>query len=97
MTREREKAEKSRTDSRELILDGAETVFSEKGFYGSTTRDIATQSGVHLGLLGYYFPTKLDLYQAVIARRAEEYSAAIRASLRKVAMAPHGRTFPSRT
>ena len=76
-----EKSPGSRRDSREAILDGAETVFSEKGFYGSTTRDIATSSDVHLGLLGYYFPTKLDLYKAVVARRAEEYSSAIRASL----------------
>ena len=75
------KPEKSRKDSRELILDGAETVFSEKGFYGSTTRDLAARSNVHLGLLGYYFPTKLDLYRAVITRRAEEYSNAVRASL----------------
>ncbi|MDE0065009.1 MAG: TetR/AcrR family transcriptional regulator [Gammaproteobacteria bacterium] len=78
------KSEKPRKDSRELILDGAETVFSEKGFYGSTTRDIAARSGVHLGLLGYYFPTKLDLYRAVITRRAEEYSGAMLASLHGV-------------
>ena len=78
------KSEKSRKDSRELILDGAETVFSEKGFYGSTTRDIAARSGVHLGLLGYYFPTKLGLYRAVITRRAEEYSDAMLASLHRV-------------
>ena len=76
------KPETGKKDSRELILDGAEKVFSEKGFYGSTTRDIAEQSRVHLGLLGYYFPTKLDLYRAVITRRAEEYSKAIRESLR---------------
>lgn len=75
------KSEKPRKDSRELILDGAETVFSEKGFYGSTTREIAGRSGVHLGLLGYYFPTKLDLYRAVVTRRAEQYSNAIRESL----------------
>ena len=78
------KTTRSRGDSRELILDGAEQVFSEKGFYGSTTRDIALESGVHLGLLGYYFPTKLDLYRAVITRRAEEYSNALLASLRAV-------------
>ena len=76
-----EKPLKSKKDSRELILDGAEQVFSEKGFYGSTTRDIACQSDVRLGLIGYYFPTKLDLYRSVIARRGEEYSAAIRDSL----------------
>ena len=65
-------------------MDGAETVFSEKGFYGSRTRDIAEQSGVRLGLLGYYFPTKLDLYRAVVTRRADEYSNAIRESLQSV-------------
>ena len=68
-------------DSCELILDGAEAVFSERGFFGSTTRDIAARSGVHLGLLGYYFPTKMDLYRAVVARRAEESVNAIRDSM----------------
>lgn len=72
---------KTRGDSRQQILDGAEQVFADKGFYGSTTRQIAEQSRVHLGLLGYYFPSKLDLYRAVIARRAEEYCNAIRESL----------------
>ncbi len=75
------KAATSRKDSRASILNGAESVFSEKGFYGATTRDIADRSGVHLGLLGYYFPTKLDLYRAVITRRAEEYCNPIRESL----------------
>ena len=82
MATDTDKAAKSKKDSRELILDGAEKGFSDKGFYGSTTRDIAEQSAVHLGLLGYYFATKLDLYRAVIARRAEEYCNAIRESLR---------------
>ena len=77
------KSAKAGRTSRDQILDGAEKVFSEKGYYGSTTRDIAEQSRVHLGLLGYYFPTKLDLYHAVITRRAEEYSNAIRESLRR--------------
>lgn len=84
-----DKATKSKKDSRELILDGAEKVFSDKGFYGSTTRDIAEQSAVHLGLLGYYFPTKLDLYRAVVARRAEEYCDAIRESLRRAQSGRH--------
>lgn len=82
MTTSEESQAKFRTESREQILDGAEKMFSDKGFYGSTTREIAEQSGVQLGLLGYYFSSKLDLYRAVIARRAVEYSEAIRDSLR---------------
>ncbi len=82
----------TRTDSRKQILDGAEQVFAEKGFYGSTTREIAEQSRVHLGLLGYYFPSKLDLYRAVIARRAEDYSNAIRSSMQQAAGGNGART-----
>lgn len=67
--------------ARDKILDGAEKLFAEHGFYGATTREIAKQAGVPLGLMAYYFKTKGDLYSEVIMRRSEEHSAAIDASL----------------
>jgi AcrR family transcriptional regulator len=65
----RSKAEQ-RAESREQILDGAEYLFSERGLYGVTLKDVAQQVGVHTSLLHYYFDDKRGLFEAVVDRRA---------------------------
>ncbi|MEK9662947.1 MAG: TetR/AcrR family transcriptional regulator, partial [Alphaproteobacteria bacterium] len=42
---------------------------------GTNVRQIASAADVPLSLVSYHFPTKLELYEAVIARRADELSA----------------------
>jgi AcrR family transcriptional regulator len=69
--------------TRDKILDAAETLFSAKGFYGTTTREITREAGVPLGLMSYYFGTKGDLYSEVILRRAEDHARAIHDSMRQ--------------
>ncbi len=59
-------------DSEERILRAALETFAEKGFDGSKTRDIATRAGVNLGLVQYYFGTKLKLWQAAVDLTFEE-------------------------
>lgn len=54
--------------TRERILDGALVAFAEKGFDGATTREIARRAGVPLGLVQYYFGSKLKLWQAAVDR-----------------------------
>ncbi len=41
-------------------------VFSDEGFVGTTTREIATRAGVNLGLIKYYFGSKDALWRAVV-------------------------------
>jgi AcrR family transcriptional regulator len=53
--------------ARERILAAALEVFSEQGFDGARTRDIAERAGANLGLLTYYFGGKLELWQAAVA------------------------------
>ena len=53
---------------RERILDAAQQTFAEKGFDGATTRQIASRANAPLGLLGYYFGSKLKLWQASVDR-----------------------------
>jgi len=65
----RSKAEQ-RAESREQILDGAEYLFSQRGLYGVTLKDVAQQVGVHTSLLHYYFDDKRGLFEAVVDRRA---------------------------
>jgi len=65
----RTKAEQ-RAESRDQILDGAEYLFSLRGFYGVTLKEIAQQAGVHTSLVHYYFEDKRGVFDAAVARRA---------------------------
>lgn len=68
--RRRSQAER-REAARERILDAAEELFGVRGFYGVTLRDVAMQAGADTALLHYYFRGKAELFNSVLARRAE--------------------------
>lgn len=57
-------------DKRVHILDAAEQLFAEKGFDGTSVRDIAGQAGVNLAMISYYFGSKEKLLVALIAHRS---------------------------
>lgn len=61
----------SGVDLKEVILDAAEALFARHGFYGVTTRQVATEAGVDTALIHYYFGAKRELFDAVLLRRAE--------------------------
>lgn len=48
------------------ILLAASKVFTEKGFSGTRTRDIAEEAGINVALLNYYFRTKEKLFEQVM-------------------------------
>lgn len=50
----------------EKILLSASKVFTEKGFAGTRTRDIAEEAGINLALLNYYFRSKEKLFEQVM-------------------------------
>lgn len=70
----RMKARKDKADSskRDLILDAAEHLFSQKGFATVTTREIASKAGVSLSALPYYFGSKQEILRQVLDRRLSE-------------------------
>jgi AcrR family transcriptional regulator len=51
---------------RQQILDAALPIFSRKGFAATTTSEIAKAAGVAEGTIYNYFPTKRELFIAVI-------------------------------
>jgi AcrR family transcriptional regulator len=59
------------TDKREHILITAERLFGEKGFDGTSVRDIAQAAGVNLAMISYYFGSKEKLLEAMIQLRSE--------------------------
>lgn len=56
-------------DRREQILDVSTGLFAQQGFRGTTTKLIADQAGVTEALIFRHFPSKEDLYWAVIERK----------------------------
>lgn len=69
-TKRRTKAQQ-REETLGQILDAAEYLFSMRGLYGVTLKDVAKRADVHTSLLHYYFDDKKALFDAVFARRAE--------------------------
>jgi AcrR family transcriptional regulator len=59
------------SDKREHILTVAEELFGEKGFDGTSVRDIAQSAGVNLAMISYYFGSKEKLLEYLIEYRAE--------------------------
>src|SRR5258708_31811845 len=57
-------------DKREHILVAAEELFGEKGFDGTSVRDIAQKAGVNLAMISYYFGSKEKLLEYLIEFRA---------------------------
>lgn len=67
-----EKLKKTRLSTRDKILEAAIELFSEKGFSGTTTKEIAERAGVNEALIFRYFSTKKELYGAIIEKKIEE-------------------------
>jgi TetR/AcrR family transcriptional regulator len=68
-------------ETRDLILDAAESVFASRGHAGATIKEIAAAAGVNSALLYYYFADKRALYTAVLERTMSAVAAAGRAGM----------------
>ena len=59
------------TARRNQILDAAIKVFAEKGFHGSTIKDIAREAGIADGTIYIYFENKMALMLGILDRMNE--------------------------
>ena len=57
------------TEKHQHILYKAEELFAQKGYDGSTVRDIALAAGVNLAMISYYFGSKEKLIETLFAER----------------------------
>lgn len=65
------------TRTRNHILDTAERLISERGYHGTSLRDIGQEVGIANASLLYHFPSKDHLYQAVMERMTTSMDALI--------------------
>ena len=80
--------------TRERILDAAEQLFAQRGFYGISVRDITGAADVDVALASYHFGNKQGLLEAVFMRRAEDLNTERIARLDAVLAAAKGRRPP---
>ena len=78
-------------ETKERILDAAEQLLSERGYHGTTLREITKLSGVPVSLSYYHFGSKEDVLLAVVERRAGEHVAHFRRSLEKARESSQGK------
>ena len=55
---------------KETIIESALQLFSTKGFEGTSVRDIATDAGVNVAMINYYFGSKEKLFESVVEYRS---------------------------
>ncbi len=57
--------------SRQSLLRAAQELFGQRGFEGTTTRDIGDRAGVDPALIARYYGSKADLYIAAVVAEAQ--------------------------
>jgi len=73
----------SAEDRRRQIVQSAIELFARKGFEGTTTKEIALAAGVSEALIFRHFPTKQDLYSAIIDFKMKECRHVLQEELRE--------------
>ncbi|MGE5317271.1 MAG: TetR/AcrR family transcriptional regulator [Chloroflexota bacterium] len=63
------KKEQIDLSTEDKIKNAARKVFSEKGYFGTRTRDIAEEAGINLALVNYYFRSKEKLFELVMQEK----------------------------
>ena len=67
--------------TQQKLLEAAIEAFSENGFKGTSTRDIAERAGVHHPLITYHFKNKDQLWRAAVDRVFKDFRRSLAASL----------------
>jgi len=69
--------------TQQKLLDAAVEAFSENGFKGTSTRDIAERAGVHHPLITYHFKNKDQLWRAAANHIFKDFTRSLAQSLEK--------------
>ncbi|MGK7914345.1 MAG: TetR/AcrR family transcriptional regulator [Prochloraceae cyanobacterium] len=59
------------SDTKDQILNVAEQLFAERGYAGTSLRQLIKEAGVNLSAVHYHFGSKEELFRAVVARTAQ--------------------------
>jgi TetR/AcrR family transcriptional regulator, transcriptional repressor for nem operon len=65
------------TDTRERLLDAAQSLMQTRGYNGFSFQDLAREIGIRTASIHYYFPTKPDLGKILVKRYCEAFFQAL--------------------
>ena len=70
------------------ILDAAESLFADKGFSGTSLREITSLAEVNLAAVNYHFGSKKELIKAVMSRYMDELAPNLVSTLEAICAQP---------
>ena len=62
-----------KADKRSSILEAAEKLFSELGYEGASTRQIAKEAGANMAMINYYFGSKEGVFMEIMTQRITDF------------------------
>ncbi len=80
----RRKQQQRSIKTKQKLLDASIESFSENGFKGTSTRDIAERAGVHHPLITYHFKNKEELWRAAADQIFSKFNASMGQALHQV-------------
>ena len=76
------------SDKQVQIIESAERLFADKGFSGTSVRDIAETAGVNLAMISYYFGSKEKLFESMFQYRSESFKLQLETMLQNKELEP---------
>ncbi len=76
------------TEKQIQILKTAEQLFAQKGFDGTSVRDIADEAGVNVSMISYYFRSKEKLMEALFEERMGHITMRVEGLLKDSTISP---------
>lgn len=73
-------------DKQIQLMEAAERLFAERGFAGTSVRDIAEAAGVNLAMISYYFGSKEKLMEAMFRYRGQHFQLQLQSMLQNDSM-----------
>lgn len=70
------------------IMETAEMLFAEKGFNGTSVRDIAENAHVNLAMISYYFGSKEKLMEALFEYRSKFFKLQLESMIENKTLTP---------
>jgi AcrR family transcriptional regulator len=80
-------------ERRQQIVDIASELFSQRGFNGATTKEIADRAGVSPAIIFRHFPSKEAIYSAILDHKLKQAAERIRGRLADAAGRKDDRAF----
>jgi AcrR family transcriptional regulator len=78
----------SYNDKQIQIINTAEKLFANRGYDGTSVRDIAEDAGINIAMISYYFGSKEKLMQAVFQQRTNYIAVRIESLLKDDSLSP---------